>query len=417
MSRRTVCRRISEMSINLYTQLKEKVEYFTHFSLALDESCDNTGTAQLLIFVRGIDRDFNIVEELAELRSMKSTTTGDDIFCEIVETMHNLKLQWKKLFSLTTEGAPCMTGLRNGVVGRITKHMQDSDINSLFLHCIIHQESLAAKILNWTCVLDIVTKCVNIIRSRGLNHRQFREFLETLDTEEEDVIYYSKVRWLSRGNVLLRFFKLRNEIRDFLFEKGLVFDEFSDPNWLWDLSILTDISHQLNVLNLELQGKDKLVSDMYTSIESYVLKLDIFSFQVQNNNFISFPCCDELKKELILINFQASVDKIVQVIYLLKDELNKRFTDFDSKSKEILLFQDPFSINTFDVAPVYQTELCDLQCNPVLKSSFQNNDIYFYRLLDNIKFANLKDLARSILSIFGSRASERIREAQATARI
>ena len=148
---------------------------------------------------------------------------------------------------------------------------------------------------------------------------------------KSSTIHYSKVRWLSRGNVLLRFFKLRNEIRNFLFEKGLVFDEFSDPNWLWDLSILTDISHQLNVLNLELQGKDKLVSDMYTSIKSFVHKLDIFSFQVQNNNFISFPCCDELKKELILINFQASVDKIVQVIYLLKDEFNKRFTDFDSK--------------------------------------------------------------------------------------
>ena len=45
LSRRTVCRRISEMSINLHTQLKEIVEYFTHFSLALDECCDNTGTA------------------------------------------------------------------------------------------------------------------------------------------------------------------------------------------------------------------------------------------------------------------------------------------------------------------------------------------------------------------------------------
>ena len=144
----------------------------------------------------------------------------------------------------------------------------------------------------------MVTPSVNFIRSRGLNHRQFRDFLETLDTEEEDVIYYSKVRWLSRGHVLLRFFKLRNEIRDFLLEKGLVYNEFSDPNLLWDLSLLTDISHHLNVLNLELQEKDKLVSDMYTSIKSFVLKLDIFIYQVQNNIFLSFPCCGELKNKL-----------------------------------------------------------------------------------------------------------------------
>ena len=78
---------------------------------------------------------------------MKSTTTGDDIFCEIVETMNNLKLQWMKLFCGTTDGAPCRMGVRNGVVGRIRKHMEDLDINPpLFLHCIIHQESLATKI-------------------------------------------------------------------------------------------------------------------------------------------------------------------------------------------------------------------------------------------------------------------------------
>ena len=59
-------------------------------------------------------------------------------------------------------------------------------------------------------------------------------------------------------------------------------------------------------------------------------------------------------------------------------------------------------INVY-VSPVYQTELADLQCNPVLKFGFQQNDIiYFYKSLDDNKFANLKDLARSILSIFGS---------------
>ena len=67
---------------------------------------------------------------------------------------------------------------------------------------------------------------------------------------------------------------------------------------LWYLSLLTDIRHHLNVLNLELQGKDKLVSDMYTLIKSFVLKLDIFIYQVQNNIFISFPCCGEQKMNL-----------------------------------------------------------------------------------------------------------------------
>jgi hypothetical protein len=39
--------------------------------LALDESTDTLDTAQLLIFVRGIDAEFEITEELAGLQSKK----------------------------------------------------------------------------------------------------------------------------------------------------------------------------------------------------------------------------------------------------------------------------------------------------------------------------------------------------------
>ena len=41
-------------------------------------------------------------------------------------------------------------------------------------HCIIHQESLCGKMLNLRHVMISVVKCVNKIRARGLNRRQFR---------------------------------------------------------------------------------------------------------------------------------------------------------------------------------------------------------------------------------------------------
>jgi len=50
----------------------------------MDESNDVTDTAQLLIFVRGIDDDFNVTEELASLESMHKQTTGKNIFKRIV---------------------------------------------------------------------------------------------------------------------------------------------------------------------------------------------------------------------------------------------------------------------------------------------------------------------------------------------
>jgi hypothetical protein len=45
--------------------------------------------------------------------------------------------------------------------------------------------------------------------------------LEEIETENGGDVYYSAVRWLSRGAVLKRFFHLRSEIDIFMTEKGV----------------------------------------------------------------------------------------------------------------------------------------------------------------------------------------------------
>ena len=54
--------------------------------------------------------------------------------------------------------------------------------------------------------MEVVVKTVNVIRARGLFHREFQEFLSELDAGYGDEVYHSAVRWLSRGNVLKRFY-------------------------------------------------------------------------------------------------------------------------------------------------------------------------------------------------------------------
>ena len=41
------------------------------------------------------------------------------------------------------------------------------------LHCVIHQGSLCEGALNIKHVTDSIVNVVNLIRARGLNHRQF----------------------------------------------------------------------------------------------------------------------------------------------------------------------------------------------------------------------------------------------------
>lgn len=51
---------------------------------------------------------------------------------------------------------------------------------------LIHQ-SLCGEALKMDHVVSIITLAVNLIRANGLNHRQFKSFLEKLSTEYGDL--------------------------------------------------------------------------------------------------------------------------------------------------------------------------------------------------------------------------------------
>lgn len=125
LSASTITRRIEEMGNNVYAQLQEKVKEFIYFALALDESNDVQDTALLLIFLRGVNSNFELSEELAALQSLKGTTTGEDIFGKVCQTMEELGLDWSKLVSITTDGAPSMVGTSRGLIGRMNREMEE----------------------------------------------------------------------------------------------------------------------------------------------------------------------------------------------------------------------------------------------------------------------------------------------------
>ena len=85
LSRRTITRRVEEITTDLHNQFKDECTDCVGFSLALDESNDIKDTAQLLIFIRTIDSNFRISEELASMEPMKGTTTGEDLLKAVNE--------------------------------------------------------------------------------------------------------------------------------------------------------------------------------------------------------------------------------------------------------------------------------------------------------------------------------------------
>ena len=120
-----------------------------------------------------------------------------------------------------------------------------------------------------------VDQCFNYIRARGLNW-QFKAFLDELDSEYPDVMYFSTVHWLRRADTLKRFWNLQQEIKFFMESKYQNVASLSDENLLNDLSFLTDITQHLFDLNLRLQGKSQLVNKLFEHICAFEREIGTF---------------------------------------------------------------------------------------------------------------------------------------------
>ena len=79
LSHQTIARRIDDFGNDIEGTLKNKLSACVLYSLALDKSTDLSDTAQLVIFIRGIDENFNIIGEMLDLCHIKGTTTGKGI--------------------------------------------------------------------------------------------------------------------------------------------------------------------------------------------------------------------------------------------------------------------------------------------------------------------------------------------------
>jgi hypothetical protein len=186
----------------------------------------------------------------------------------------------KWLVGFVSDGAPAIIGKKNnGVAAKLKKKGFKRTTCFRSLHCILRQQALCAKSLRMNHVMDTVIKTVNLIRASDFNHREFVAFLEEVENEYGEIIYHTNVRWLGRGSVLKRYFDLLNEIK-FMEKKGRNIEELNDEGWITDLAFLVDVTGRLNNVNKELQGKDKLITDMYNDIKAFRVKRRLWENQL-----------------------------------------------------------------------------------------------------------------------------------------
>ena len=81
-------------------------------------------------------------------------------------------------------------------------------------HCSLHRYTLASKTLplHLIEVMDVAVKVINFIRLKAKTHRLFQLLAKEMGVQHVGLLFYTKVRWLSRGKCLSRFYELKNEV-------------------------------------------------------------------------------------------------------------------------------------------------------------------------------------------------------------
>ena len=142
--------------------------------------------------------------------------------------------------------------------------------------------------------------------------------------------------------MLHHFYDLLPEINTFLQSQGEMVQELTDPERKWHLAFLTDVTEMLNHLNVQLQGKGRLISDMYYHIKAFKVKLVLLVQQVQKLDFTHLPATQSYCAEKPAFGFP--VEKCKDALEMLQGEFRARFCELHVNGKGIRLFSSLSSV-------------------------------------------------------------------------
>ena len=369
LSDTTVSRRGIHMAEDLLEQLLDKIKKVPCYGLQLDESTDIGSRAQLLVYIRIPDIDsYSIVDEYLCCLDLGVSTTAEQVFSKLNEFLKEKQIPWEKCCSLTTDGAAVMTGRFLGVGARV----KAVATNCVLKHCIIHREALAVKPLSsdkqrkteLEMVLDTIVKTVNYIKcgGKGKSARVFQKVCEEMESDNVTLLLHTEVRWLSRGKVLARVFKLRQEISVFLAEKNHEYaTNFLDHEWVSKLAYLASIFDVLSTLNTSLQGKRSDIFSQVGKIDGFKRKIDCWANKVSKNDYSPFRFLNEFLSKDSEVDDTAEIKELVlEHLKLLRKNFNRYFPEEESENFRLR----KWVVNPFVFPCQQHEELLDI-CNDI----------------------------------------------------
>ena len=143
-----------------------------------------------------------------------------------------------------------------------------------------------------------------------------------LDAQYGNMFCSMELKWLNCGVVLRQLFEQLEEIDFFMSSRGKSVPQLTSKDWVRDLTFLVDIIiTYLNMLDISLQRRSQVVTQMYDSVGSFLVKLCLRETHLGRNNLAHFATL-----KLVSENENDSLNYIHQ-IKELNAEFQKRFSD------------------------------------------------------------------------------------------
>ncbi|XP_076137839.1 zinc finger BED domain-containing protein 5-like [Alosa pseudoharengus] len=358
LSAKSASRRIESLSDDVRGSIMSGLSQANYFSVAIDESTDNSDMSQMCIYVRYFDgKEFR--EELLALIPLEGNTTGDVMFAKVEELFKQHALPFEKINLIVTDGAPAMVGCH-----------------------------------------------------RGTQHRLFRQLVAESEACYEDLLLHNDVRWLSKGKALERLCALLEQVKTFLrMSKMRASDDhlafLEDEMSISNIAFLTDIFGQLNQLNLQLQGRGKTIVDLIEKMDSFTRKLELFHSDLSSGRLLHFVTLKSqgggrvtgIMTEFIdklRANFQSRFrDYCVprEIVGFVRDPLSTRSEEFSSLAKT--------TMSSLDEATL-QLELIDFQSSSLVRDVFSAYSVEDFWIGCSEEYTGIKKLALYVLTMFPS---------------
>ncbi|CAI7819368.1 unnamed protein product [Closterium sp. NIES-54] len=239
----------------LQTTQLEHILRSPFIGIAIDESTDRVRGKDLILYATFF-RESVVVTEFMQL-IMVEKAYASTLLSLLLSHLQAVGVDLQRISGISIDGASVMMGSQAGLVVRLREkvpHLVSS-------HCIAHREAIAAKDATealpvFNMVDDLIRVVSDLLGRSGPKHQRFMDLQELFTETSLEVQGIHQVRWLSRGDALLRILAVWPPVIVFLKEfHAAMFLLATSYRFHFFMYFLADVLEQMNFLSKTFQQR------------------------------------------------------------------------------------------------------------------------------------------------------------------